>query len=269
MEGLKMNNTFIVLRNFTDKNTNKQYSIGEKYTPENQDRANELESGGYIAPENTEIAAMAKAEGEALNIVQAEAQQLAAAHTEAAQAAEPKTVVNGKVVALKEAQAAETAADQEIKKTGIRQAHDNSTEPVQAGMIAHDTQSQRLQALQQDQTVQAQQQAIRQADVQSGQNELEKAMSKVAKGFQQQQGSYQQGMQQQQNMQQQEMKAFEQSAQQMKNVQTGTKQADAMAAAEAAMITNPAAAVHEEAGQAQKAAAEIKTKGNRAQKQGE
>jgi hypothetical protein len=118
-------------------------------------------------------------------------------------------------------------------------------------------------------------------------------MNKIAKGFQQgmqgqQQGSYQQGMQQQemqqqgmqgmnnqqmqqqqQNMQQQEIKAFEQSAQQMKNVKTGTKQADAMAAAEAAMITNPAAAVHEEAGQAQKAASEIKTKGNRAQKQGE
>ncbi len=63
-------------------------------------------------------------------------EELAKAHQEAAKAVEPKTVVNGKVVSLKAAQAAEAYHSANATQTGIQEHHANNTEAVQAGQVA-------------------------------------------------------------------------------------------------------------------------------------
>jgi hypothetical protein len=84
------------------------------------------------------------------------------------QAEEAYTIVNGKRIPLSQAQAAEQAREEQVTKTGIQQAHDNSTEPVQSGKTASQQTMQ-----------QTQQQTIKQSNVQSGQAELEQHMNQT------------------------------------------------------------------------------------------
>src|SRR4249919_1425034 len=85
---------------------------------------------------------------------------------------EAKTVVNGKVVSLQEALQAEKALNQQNKQTGVTEAHNNHTEAVQAGEVAQNAQ------VQQEQTY-----SIKQANVQSGQAELEKNLKSSVSGY--------------------------------------------------------------------------------------
>jgi hypothetical protein len=87
---------------------------------------------------------------------------------------EAKTVVNGKMVPLQDALQAEQSLNQQAKQTGITEAHNNHTEAVQAGEVA-----QNAQGLQQNQEVQN----IKQANVQSGQAELEKHIKSSVSGY--------------------------------------------------------------------------------------
>lgn len=243
-----MNEQFTVVRNFQDKYTNQSYTIGQTYNAEDQDRARELESGGYIAPSNTLAAKDAQAQSE---MSQAEAQKLAQAHSQAASNAEPKTVVNGKVVPLKFAQAAEAGfnAAEESSQTGIRQHHDNATEAVQAGQIAKNQTGAEAGAAQmynQQQTGQT----VKKGNVQSAQAHLEQHL--------------QQAQQEAQTVEQQIMQNNQQKLQQ-------SEQAKAKAAAQAGMKNNPMAAAHEEAADTANAAEEVKSKAARAatKKQGQ
>jgi hypothetical protein len=90
------------------------------------------------------------------------------ANSEAAAKAEPKTVINGKVVSLQQAQAMEQAFNESVSKTGIQAHHDNSTEAVNAGEVAKSASTAEAGAAQQ-----YNQQAIKQTDVQSGQAHLQ------------------------------------------------------------------------------------------------
>jgi hypothetical protein len=232
-----MNEQYTVIRSFQDKNTNQNYSVGQNFNAEDQQRAKELESGGYIAPTNSTMAkdAMAQAEN-----AQANAQALANAHTKAANKAEPKTVLGGKVVPLKVAQAAESAFDESNRTTGIQKHHDNTTEAVPAGQIASRSQSTAESA-----EVQADQQpTIKQANMQSGQQgvqqHLEQAQVQMAKAQQQLEQQMQQAQGQQSSQQQQ--------------------QAEQQALAAAAEKTNPMAAEHETAAEMQQAAAKATAK---------
>jgi len=85
---------------------------------------------------------------------------------------EAKTVVNGKVVSLQEALEAEKAMNQQAKQTGVTEAQNNHTEAVQAGEVAQNAQ------VQQEQT-----HSIKQANVQSGQAELEKNLKSSVSGY--------------------------------------------------------------------------------------
>lgn len=96
-------------------------------------------------------------------------QKINQANNEAAKAAEPKTVLNGKVVSLQQAQAMEEAFNQTQNKTGIQAHHDNSTEAVNAGQVA----SQSMSTAEAGAAQQYNQQAIKQTDVQSGQAHLQ------------------------------------------------------------------------------------------------
>ena len=49
---------YTVLKNFKDKYTNEYYGMGFTYESENAERIAELERGGYIAPEGSEMAKM-------------------------------------------------------------------------------------------------------------------------------------------------------------------------------------------------------------------
>ena len=51
-----------------------------------------------------------------------------------------RTIVNGKVVPLSEAQAMEEQFNKQNTSTGIQQHHDNSSEAVQAGQVAQNQQ---------------------------------------------------------------------------------------------------------------------------------
>jgi hypothetical protein len=75
---------------------------------------------------------------------------------------EAKTVINGKVVSLSAAQAAEQQAALEAQQTGIQAHHDNSSEAVQAGQTASNPATKDTAAFN-----------IRQANVQSGQSHLD------------------------------------------------------------------------------------------------
>lgn len=87
---------------------------------------------------------------------------------------EPKTVVNGKVVKLKDALQAEQSLNQQAKQTGISEAQNNHTEAVKAGEVAQNSQG-----LQQNQEVQN----IKQSNVQSGQAELEQHIKSSVSGY--------------------------------------------------------------------------------------
>jgi hypothetical protein len=98
---------------------------------------------------------------------------------------EAKTVVNGKEVPLKEALKAEELFNEQNTQTGINQAHDNSSEAVKAGGFAQNMQQQ---GMQQNQMQGQQSQIVKQSDVQSGQQELEKHLEQAQQ--QQQQAGY-------------------------------------------------------------------------------
>ena len=85
-------------------------------------------------------------------------------------ASEFKTVVNGKIVPLKEAQMAEQrAAQQAEKKTGIQAHHDNNTQAVEAGQMASGTSMNQTQ-----ETLN-----VKQVNVQSGQAHLDQHMNQA------------------------------------------------------------------------------------------
>jgi hypothetical protein len=81
-------------------------------------------------------------------------------------AAEAKTVINGKTIPLKQAQAAEEAAAQQNTKTGIQQHHDNSSEAVQAGQMGSNQASQETSEFQ-----------VKQVNIQSGQQHMQQHMN--------------------------------------------------------------------------------------------
>lgn len=227
--------THIVSRNFTDKTDGKQYSVGQSFQSQDQGRVTELEQGGFIVNANSQAAEAAFNQGQANQTAKQQGQQMAEAYSQAAKAAEPKTVINGKVVPLKYAQAAEASLEESITQSGIREAHNNASEPVQAGAIAQDTtQAHRAELMEQRE----QMQAVKAADIQSGQQELEQHMNQA-----------QQGMNQQ-NMNQQNQDQHQQQAQ---------------AAAHRAKETNPAEASADIAAQEAKAASEAKARAKKGQ----
>jgi hypothetical protein len=232
LEVRKMNEQYTVIRAFQDKYNNQYYSIGETYNTQDETRTRELESGGYIAPYNTTMAKDAMAQQKN---AQANAQELAKAHTQAAANTEPKTVVGGKVVPLKVAQAAEAAFDESNRTTGIQQHHDNTTEAVPAGQVASRSQSTAESA-----EVQArQQQTVKATNVQSGQQGMQQHLQQAEQELQQAQQQLEQQMQGQQGQQNNQQKA----------------QAERQALAAAAEKTNPMAAEHETAAEMQAEAA--------------
>lgn len=171
---------YVVTKSFQDRLTKQYYGVGSIYTTDDANRASELENRGYIAPVNTEAANVAKDHAAAQAAAKANASGMATNQ----EASELKTVVNGKVVPLKQAMAAEAAYNATVKQTGIQQAHNNSTESVQAGQVAS---QQTTNAASQ----QAAQQTVKQVNVQSGQAELEQHMQTAqnAQGASQQQGN--------------------------------------------------------------------------------
>lgn len=223
MEGKKMNEQYTVIRSFQDKYTNQSYKVGESFSINDPQRAKELEGGGYIAGTNTVSAkdAMAQAQN-----TQANAQKMAQESNKTANSAEPKTVLNGKVVQLKFAQAAESAFDESNRTSGVQKHHDNTSESVPAGQIASRSQSTAESA-----EVQAAQQTIKQGNVQSSQAHLE-----------------------------QHLQQAQQQGQQAQQQNTQPQQAEQQALAAAAEKTNPMAAEHETAAEMQQAAAEHKAK---------
>lgn len=160
-------------------------------------------------------------------------QKINQANSQAAQQAEPKTVLNGKVVSLQQAQAMEEAFQQTVNKTGIQAHHDNSTEAVNAGDVAQSASTAEAGAAQQ-----YNQQAVRQTDVQSGQAHLQEFEGQA------------------QQMQQQ----TQQQAQQAQNNHEAVN-----AAVQEHTQSNAAAAAAEQAAQTQKAAAEAKARAKKGQ----
>jgi hypothetical protein len=79
-------------------------------------------------------------------------------------AVEAKTVLNGQEVNVKEAQAAEEAFEAQNNQTGVQAHHDNSSEAVQAGQVAQNATGQNMQ--------QQQKAAVKQSEMQSGQQHL-------------------------------------------------------------------------------------------------
>ena len=116
---------YTVLKNFKDMYTNKYYGMGFDYTTEDAERAADLERGGYIAAKDSQAAQMVK-ENSANQNNQASGQNQQTND-------ETYTVINGKRVSLKQAQAAQEAQEAQATKTGIQKAHNNHTEAVKAG----------------------------------------------------------------------------------------------------------------------------------------
>lgn len=153
---------YVVLKNFKDKYTNQYYGMGFTYETEEAERAAELERGGYIAVEGSEMAQMVQSN---------QTSQAAQTNKQNGQAAEEAyTVINGKRVSLSQAQAAEAAKENSVTKTGVQQSHDNSSEPVKAGARAKQTKAQQQQQ---------QQQTVKTVNIQSGQQELEQHMQQA------------------------------------------------------------------------------------------
>src|SRR4051812_15698776 len=110
----KMNNQFTVIKAFRDKETGQSYGVGSTYDSQDQKRAMELEMGGYICEANSQAAKTAKAQAQGNQSLSQNAQQMAQAYEQAKKANEPKTVVNGKVVSLAAAQAAEAQHEAQV-----------------------------------------------------------------------------------------------------------------------------------------------------------
>lgn len=235
---------YTVIRNFTDKTNNQSYKIGESYNAQDPQRVQELEGAGYIAATSSQFAADAKAQAKN---AQANAQKMAQTYSQIANNAEEKTVLNGKVVPLKVAQAAEAAFEETNTQSGVQAHHANASEAVPAGQIASQSQSTAEAGAAQTYNAagQAQQQGqVKQANVQSGQAHLEQHMQEAQQQMQQMQQQQQQQMQGQSNMQGQQ-----------------AQQAAAKAAEQAALKTgNAAAAEHETAAEMQQAATKAQAK---------
>lgn len=249
---------YIVTKNFQDKYTGKYYSIGQVYETSDQSRATMLENGGYITPDNTEMAAAAKAEAKAS---EQSAQDIAKAHAQIAEQAEAKTIVNGKVVSLKQAQAAEAAASVKATKTGIQETHNNQTEAVQSGQVAKQNQYQASGQQQQ------QQQTIKQGNVQSGQQALDQELQSIQQNntgridsSQAQQFGYEQGGSAPAASGSEASAAEIYNQQQTSQGQSQEQQQAAQAAAMRAEETNATEAAHEEAAMNAKAAAKARAK---------
>lgn len=153
-----MNNSMIVVAAFQDKETGKRYNVGESFTAQNEERQRVLERGGFIAAENTEAAKIAINEAS----IESNSQKIT-------QAAEAKTVVNGKVVSLEQAKQAIAESEARNTQTGIQSHHDNSTEAVPSGQFAQ----------QQTKATQYQEQTIRNANVQSGGEHMQQSMNQT------------------------------------------------------------------------------------------
>lgn len=137
---------YVVTKSFMDRLNRKYYGVGSIYESNDPERAAQLERSGFIAPENTEIAS--KAMEEAKNI-----QQNNQSNTEA------KTVMNGKVIPISQAQQEQMQAETNAAQSGIQTHHSNHSEAVQAGQVAKQSKSMK----------QATEKTIRESEVQSGQ----------------------------------------------------------------------------------------------------
>ncbi len=247
---------YVVVHAFQDKYTRKYYGVGSIYETTDEQRAFDLENGGYIVPDNTEAATAAKAMAKG----NANSQEMQQAFKQVQKEVEPKTVVNGKVVPLKAAQAAEAAFAIKNTQTGVQAHHANTSEAVAAGGLAQ----QKSQAAQMQESA-TQSSAQYAHNMQSGQQALEKELQAApssspneaanAKAYNSQamqgeaMGAY--TSQQYQQEQAQHMQQHSQAAQ---------------AAAARAEQTNAADAQHAQAAEESKAAktaqAKAKAKGN-------
>ena len=123
------------------------------------------------------------------------------------QSTEAKTVVNGKVVPLKQVQVAEELFNQQNTQTGIQQHHDNSTEAVQSGQVAQQNVfgQNMQQALSEAMTsMENAKSFMNQANVQSGQQHLESFMQQAQQEIQSAQQQIQRATAQMQNQQAQQ-----------------------------------------------------------------
>lgn len=250
-----MNNQFTVIKSFRDKETGQSYGVGSTYEAQDQKRAMELETAGYIAETNSEAAATAKQQAQGNEAAQQNGQQLAQAYQEARKAIEPKTVVNGKVVSLAAAQAAEAYSEAQMNQTGIQDQHNNNTEAVAAGQIAQE----QTQAARQQEQMNQSQQTIRQANVQSSQQHLEDAMNNNSQSTQ---SGYEAGAAQMYSQGNQTNQTNQSQSQTNQSSQQQSQQAAQSAAAHAEQ-TNPAAAEAENAAEMQKAATKAAARANK------
>jgi hypothetical protein len=241
---------YVVVHAFQDKYTKKYYGVGSMYESTDENRAFDLENGGYIVQDNTEMASMAKAQAKGEEYASQNAQNLAEAHKLAQQEIEPKTIINGKVVPVQQAQAAEASFGAMNTQTGVQDHHANYTEAVRAGQISEQAFQNAQQAMQRTNG------QINQANVQSGQQALEQEMQQV----QQQSSNQSQGM----GAYTQDQYAQEAQAQGMNQQEAQEKaQQAAQGLGARAEFTNVAEAEADEAGlSAKKATARAKTKGN-------
>ena len=152
---------YVVLKTFIDKETQQQYVKGSTYSPSNEERASHLESGGYIAHEESQ---MAKTQQQNQTNVQTNNQM----------DNQYKTVVNGQEVDVKQAQQMQEQFEAQNNQTGIQAHHDNSSEHVQAGQTAQNTQA-KARAKKE----------VNQVNVQSGQSHLSQQAGQQAQTQQQ------------------------------------------------------------------------------------
>jgi hypothetical protein len=122
------------------------------------------------------------------------------------QGTEAKTVVNGKVVPLKQVQVAEELFNQQNTQTGIQDHHNNQTEAVQSGQIAQQNVfgQNMQQALSEAMTsMESAKSFMNQANVQSGQQHLESFMQQAQQEIESAQQQIQRATAQMQNRAQQ------------------------------------------------------------------
>lgn len=164
---------YVVIHAFQDKFTKKYYGVGSIYEATDENRAFDLENRGYITPDNTEAANIAKASAQSDPSTSPE---LKSAHQQIQKDAEAKTIVNGKIVSVKDVQTAQQALEAKTnQQTGIQEHHTNSTEAVAAGQVAKNQAQTQAQMQAQQAMTQAQQQ-MTVANMQSGQQALEKEL---------------------------------------------------------------------------------------------
>jgi hypothetical protein len=235
-----MNNQYTVTKSFRDKESGQTYGIGSTYDAQDQKRAMELEMGGYICDTNSQAAQQAKAQAQGNQATENNSQQMAQTYQQLQKANEPKTIVNGKVVSLAAAQAAEAYHEAQMNQTGIQEHHSNQTETVASGQVAQNSQNAQAEETQVK---------MRQSNVQSSQAHLEDAISRST-------STAEAGRAQMYNQSQAQQTGQSSQAQQQ------SQQAAQTAAAHAEQ-TNPAAAEAETAAETQRAA----TKAARAKKE--